>query len=403
MLRKIIFIVIILFSLKMYELLFIPEVVFKLSEWIGIALILALTVVFMVYNQEPLMKHRFALPIFLILFSVVLSMFGAYAFQGQSFLQTAYGQRVIYFYFFYFLLHLMRVPGDFIVKTIVTFALVYLGLYLLQYAVYPRLITASKVMVDRGTLRIFLGGAGYLVISFFIWLFLTFRDFRLRYPVLLLISLAVFVLLGTRQVLGAVLLLTILFLLQSKVVKSKIFFFTLIALSVIPVYFIFQDVIYAMFDVTRDQAKNIEANVRIESIRFFLTDFFKHHKWAYLIGNGATGRSQYALRMERIAKQWGHYQSDIGLVGEYTKYGLIYVIGVLMILVRALRAKIPEGLMFIKYNFLGILLTLVTASGAFGTSSANIVINCTMLYLIDLYHHDETAFGSYLTRKKPAE
>ncbi len=402
MFRKIIFIIIILLSLKFYSLVFIPEVVIKISEWIGIAMIVLFSVLYVAYNREPLMKQRFGFPIFLILLSVVISMFGAYAFQDQSFMATAYGQRVIYFYFIYFLLHYMKLPGDFLVKVIVTFALVYLGLYILQYTLYPRQITTSKVFVDRGTLRIFLAGAGYLVISYFIWIFLTFRDFKIKYPIFLLISLGVFVLLGTRQIIASVLLLTILFMLQSRVVKSKFFFFFMIGLAIIPVYFLFQDVIFAMLDVTRNQAQNVQGNARIESVRFFLTDFFKND-WAYFTGNGATGRSLYGLRIARIAEEYGHYQTDIGLIGEYTRYGVIYVFGVLILLVRALRAKLPEGLMFIKYNFLGILLTLVTAAGAFGTAGTNILINCMLLYMIDLYHHDETAFGTYLTRKDPAE
>jgi hypothetical protein len=399
MFKKIIFIIIILCSLEFYQLIFVPEVAIKVSEWMGISLIIALTFLFMFYNREPLMKQHFALPIFLILLSVVISMFGAYSFQEQSFLETAYGQKAIYFYFIYFLLHFIRLPGDFIIRTIITFALVYLGLYLLQYAIYPRLITSSKAFLDRGTLRIFLTGAGYLVITFFIWLFLTFRDFRLKYPLFLLVSLGVFLLLGTRQVIASVLLLTILFMLQSRVVKSRFFFFFMIALAIIPVYFLFQDVIFAMFDVTRSQTKNLEGNIRIDSARFFLTDFYKN-KWAYFTGNGETGRSLYGLRILRVAEERGYYQSDIGLIGEYTKYGIIYVVGVVIILVRALRAKLPEGLMFIKYNFLGIILTLVTAAGAFGSFGANIVINCMLLYLIDLYLHDETAFGSFLTRVK---
>jgi len=402
MIRKVVLIMIILFSLKFYSLIFIPEVVIKVSDWIGIAMIAAFTILFMFYNREPLMKQHFSLPIFMILFSVVLSMFGAYVFQDQSFMATAYGQRVIYFYFIYFMLHYLRVPGDFIVRTILTFALVYMGLFLLQYVLYPRLITTSKVFMDRGTVRIFLSGAGYLVISYFIWLFLVFKNFKLKYVILLLLTLGIFVILGTRQIIASVLLLTILFMLQSRVVKSKFFFFFMIGLAIIPIYFLFQDVIFAMFDVTRNQARNLEGNARIEAARYFMTEFMSG-KWAYITGNGATGRSQYGLRIARIAEQYGYYQSDIGLIGEFSKYGIIYVGGVILILIRALRAKLPEGLMFIKYNFMGIILTLVTAAGAFGTSGTNILINSMLLYLIDLYLHDEHAFGFLLTAKKESE
>ena len=50
--------------------------------------------------------------------------------------------------------------------------------------------------------------------------------------------------------------------------------------------------------------------------------------------------------------------------------------------------------MFIKYHFMGIILTLVTGGGAFGNSNT-IVINCMLLYLLDLYLNDAESFKNY--------
>jgi hypothetical protein len=399
MLKKSILIIIILTSLKFYQLIFIPEAAVKASEWLGIGMCAAFLLIFLVYGREKLIRMHFALPIALIFVSVALSMFGANLFQGQSFVQTAYAQRVIYFYLIYFLLHFMKIEGKFIVRSIIVLGVVYIVLYLAQYNLHPRMLTSSKMFLDRGTLRIFIAGAGYLVIGYFIWLYLAFRDFRLRYAVFLLLSMAIFVLLGTRQVLGSVLLLTIIFILRSRVVKSKVFFFGMIALSVVPVFYMFQDVLLAMFEVTLRQSKNIEGYIRIESGKYFLTEFF-HNDWAYLTGNGAAARSSYALRMTRLAEQYGFYQSDIGLIGEYTKFGLLYVIGVVMILVRTLRTSLPDNLLFIRYNFLGILFTLITAAGAFGSTSGNVVINSMLFYLIDCYKANPDSFEGLLQGRK---
>ena len=242
--------------------------------------------------------------------------------------------------------------------------------------------------MDRGTLRIFMPGAGYLVIAYFIWLYYTFKAFKVRYVVFLLLSLGVFVLLGTRQVIASMLLLSILFIFQSKIVKSKFIIFMLIGLAIIPVYFIFQDIIYAMFEVTVSQSQSVESNIRLKAAKFFLTDFYPNN-WAYFTGNGAAGSSMYEVRITNYSERYGFYRSDIGLIGEYTKFGALFVIGVIIIFYRALTAKLPEHLMFIKYNFLGLILTLVTGAGAFGSSSTNILINCMLLYLIDLYLNEK--------------
>jgi hypothetical protein len=154
--------------------------------------------------------------------------------------------------------------------------------------------------------------------------------------------------------------------------------------AIVPVYFLFQDIINSMFDVTVSQSQSAGSNVRVKAARFFLADFNKNN-WAYLIGNGAPGKSGYGLRMSGIAERFGYYRSDLGLIGEYTQYGVLFVIGVFVIFYRSLSSRLPESLMFIKYNFLGILITLVTGGGAFGSNSINILTNCMLLYMIDMY------------------
>ena len=143
-----------------------------------------------------------------------------------------------------------------------------------------------------------------------------------------------------------------------------------------------------MLDVTVSQSQNAGSNVRVKAASFFLSDFNKSN-WAYLIGNGAPGSSGYGLRMSGIAERYGYFRSDLGLIGEYTQFGVLFVIGVIIILYRALSSRLPEDLMFIKYNFLGIIITLVTGGGAFGSNSINILINCMLLYMIDMYLNEK--------------
>jgi len=187
MYRKVILIIVILTSLQLFQLSFIPEVVIKLSGLIGIALIAALIVLYTIYSREKLFKAYFTAPIIVILVSVLISMFGALAFQGQSFMVTAYAQRAIYFYSFYLLLHFMKIPGEFIIRCIFTFGLIYVGLYLLQYFIYPVKITYAMTFIDRETLRVFVPGLGYLTVAYYIWLYLTLRTFKMKYVIFLLL------------------------------------------------------------------------------------------------------------------------------------------------------------------------------------------------------------------------
>lgn len=384
MLKKFILISVILCSLELFTLIFLPDMLIEVIEMAGIAIILFFLLLYFVYGESRPGKMRFALPVTLILVAVFFSMLGALIFQDQSLSVTLVGQRVIYYYLVYFLLHYLKIPIEYIRKAIVVFAIAYMVLYFGQYLVYPTALIKSKMFIDRGTLRIFMPGAGFLVIAYFIWLYSFFKTYKIKYVLLLLAAWIIFILLGTRQVIGAVGLLTILFMLQSKVIKSRFLFFALIGIALVPVYFLFQDIINAMFDLSVSQSSSVESGIRVKAARYFLTEFNKND-WAYLIGNGAPGSSGYGLRMTNISVQYGFYRSDIGLLGEYTKFGLLFVVAIFIIFYRSLSAKLPENLMFIKYNFLGIMMTLVTGAGAFGTNSINILINCMLLYMIDMY------------------
>ena len=202
----------------------------------------------------------------------------------------------------------------------------------------------------------------------------------------------IFVLMGSRQAIAAIVLITLLFILQTKIVKSKVLLFLIIGMAFIPIFFLFQDIILAMFEVTQKQSQTIESNIRLKAAKFFLTDFFPNG-WAYFTGNGASGSSLYGLRIFRYSNEYRYYQSDIGLIGDYTKYGFLFVLGVMIILYRVLIKKIPEKLMFIKYKFMAMILTLVTGAGPGGAHS--IVTNCLLLYLLDLYLNDTESFNNY--------
>ena len=388
MLKKFILISVILCSLELFTLVFLPDMVIEVVEMAGVGIILFFLLIYFVYGESRSGKKRFALPIWLVFIAVLFSMLGAFVFQDQSFSATAIGQRVIYYYLIYFLLHYMKIPLEYIRKVIVVFAIVYMALYIGQYLLYPTALIKSKMFIDRGTLRIFMPGAGFLVIAYFIWLHAFFKSYKFKYILLLIAALIVFVLLGTRQVLAAMLLLTIVFMLQSKVIKSRLLFFALIGIAIVPVYFLFQDIINSMLDLTVSQSQDAGSNVRVKAATYFLVDFNKSN-WAYIIGNGAPGTSGYTLRMADIAERYGYFRSDLGLIGEYTQYGVLFVIGVFIIFYRSLSSRLPEDLMFIKYNFLGIIITLVTGGGAFGSYSINILTNCMLLYMIDVYLNEK--------------
>lgn len=227
-------------------------------------------------------------------------------------------------------------------------------------------------------------GSGYIVITYFIALTQYFINKEIKYLLLCFVALIIFVLLGTRQLLAAIALLTIFSLILGQQVKSKAGFGILIVIAVIPVFFLFKDIFIAMFELSQSQVGNIESNIRVKAAIFFLFEFFPN-QLAYFIGNGVpSSNSSYGMEIANYMESFGFYQSDIGLIGDYTKFGVLFVIGQLVIMIRIIFTRIPEKYMFIKYNFLGIAMVLFMGKGSFG-SGDNIVINCLLLYILDTY------------------
>ena len=384
MVRKGVFLLIVLTSIDFFTIAVFPEKIQKSFEFLGIALVLFFFIIFYLYDRSFTIKENFNTPILILLFGVLLSMFGAMGFHEQSFSLTIWGERFIFFYIFYFLLSKLKPDPDFIIKVSLILGFTYSIIYLAQYIIYPHAIVSAYMFMDRGTLRIFMPGSGYLVLGYFICLYYFFKEYKVIYLIYLLLSLIIFILLGTRQVIASVGLVTILFLVQSKVVKGKAILIPLMALSIIPFYFIFQDIFNSMLDVTSHQSTNIEGNIRMRAIKFFLFEFFPN-SISYITGNGMYGGNSYfARKIQSYADVYGFYLADIGLIGDYVKFGMFFVVGVIIIFVKVFRTKLSEKFMFIKYNFYVIILTLFTGGSAFAEGS-NIVLLSIFLYLVDYY------------------
>jgi len=382
MLKKAVILIIILSSVSLYTLIFIPDKIISMLRLAVPAAMLFLLVVYKVYDNSFRFKPKFRIEFGLIYMAVILSMFGAYFFHKQGFAVTAVAQRFIYFVIFYPVLHVLKPKPEFLIKIIVYLGILYAILYILQMLVYPTKLVAADIFIDRETLRISLPGSGFLMLTYLIGLSRLIKTNNLKYLLLCLLTLIVIALMGTRQAIAPVALVTILSILISKKVQSRALIIVLVAIATVPVYFLFIDIFNAMFEVSQMQASNYKGDIRIKAATFFLFDFFPT-KLSYIIGNGVpSALSPYGIKINAYAKILGYYQSDIGIIGDYTKFGILMVIAQISLYARVLIRRLPLELDFVKYNFLMALLTIFLGS-SFGYADFIIII-CISLYLIDI-------------------
>lgn len=389
MAKKIIVLFVILASMGMFNLFILGETIIKVIELAGIGLIMMVIFLQFTYNQGKNFNYSFKWEILFIFTGLGLSMLTAYAGHGQGFSTTLIVQRFMYFYFFYFALHLIRISDSDLEKIMITIAIVYVVFYLIQFISYPNKIFDVRISVDRGTLRIFLPGLSYVFLAYFYILNLQFTRFSIGKLLLLFLFLSIFVLLGTRQIIFSIFLLTIINVLLSKRVKSKTLILILVLLGIIPVVFMFQDIFLNLLAVSQFQSQGIEDDIRVRAAGFFLFELFPNQV-SYMTGNGvSSNNTNYGQTIQMYKDVLGFYQSDVGLIGDYSKFGVFFVIGVISIIIRVLAGKLSEQFAYIKYFYILILLTLFTGAGLFGESDSIVAI-CFTLYIIDIDKYNRT-------------
>ncbi|MBA7528567.1 hypothetical protein ES705_20754 [subsurface metagenome] len=330
----------------------------KVIELAGAGIILALLILHIVYGNQKSIKQNFLAPVAIILASLPFSMLMAKFCRDQTFIQSMFAQRAIYYYIFYLLLHYLKVRPKDLERIFIVLGLLHVALYFIQYFLYPKIIFNVFILHGRGTVRVYLGGAGYLVISYFMSIQAYFRTNKTKYLVLILLFFSIFILLGGRQTLAIMTFLLILFVIVDKKVKSKVFNGILIMAAVVTAFFMFQGIIEQLILQSLHDKSQGEDYIRILAYKYFLSDFYKC-PLAYITGNGtAANHTAYSRELGRLAATRGYYLSDIGLAGNYVAYGVLFLIGVLTICIKALRIKIEKQYDYFKYMFISIVLAL---------------------------------------------
>ncbi len=387
MAKKLIIIFITLTAVEFYNLAFLGPNFAKILQVAGIGLLLGILIIQTVYQKQIDFPKNFSWGVFLIFLGVALSMLMAKAGHDQAFQITLIAQRFMYYYIAYWVLHSIKFSIEDLERIILWMGITFSILYIIQFIVYPTVVFDVRIAEDRGTVRIFLSGFLFLSIAYFLTLSKIFREFSFFRLFSLTLFLSIFILMGTRQIIFSILLLTIMYVLFSKAVKSRVIILFLMGIATIPILVLFQDIFLSLLDLSKSQSETIAENVRLRAAVFFLTEFFPNNL-AYITGNGADStNSYYGFMVQMYKDAYGFYQSDIGLVGDYTKFGAAFVIGAFYILFKIIFGRLSPNNSYIRYLFLSIILTLFTGGGPFAQSDSIIAI-CFLMYILDVDKYD---------------
>ena len=377
-----ILILVIASSVFFFRIIFLSKNLIYIIQFSTILLLFLVILMQAIYWKIPLYKQYFTTPVFLIFTGVFLSMLAANLFHNQNFAISLWAQRSMYFYAFYFVLHILKIPIKTLEKIIIISGVIYAFAFLIQYFAFPQVIFDVRLGVERGTIRIFLPGLAIMNLAYFIALTRIIFKNALNYIPYILLFFSIYILTGTRSMIAGPTIVTVLVLILSNKIKSKALIIFLVIAVAGTTYYMFQDIITNLVSISQEQTAHSEEDIRVRAAKFFLTDFFPN-KIAYITGNGEGHQaSPFGLAINAFKINYGYYQSDIGIIGEYTKYGAFFVLGVIILLYKGIIFRTDPRYQYIRYFFILALISLPLAQGF--TSPDYIITICILMYIIDM-------------------
>ncbi|MBN2522564.1 MAG: hypothetical protein JXB24_04785 [Bacteroidales bacterium] len=365
---------------ELFKLAAIPSPIRLLSQILATGIMILLIIISIIYLPRPEIKMNFSTPILILLIASIPSIFIATIYHHQVIIGSILGSRILLFYLLYFYLHFFKISVKFLVRVIVGIGLLAVGLYYLQFILYPKHILDIHIIEGRGTIRLFVAGMLCTQAAYFYFLNQFFTKKKLTYLILAFLSLSIFILQGTRQLIFPLAFLTLISILVTKQVKSKLLVFTIVSLSVVALFFIFQTIFIELTKVSSSQVANLSEGIRLRAAEFFLTTFMPNNL-AYIFGNGdSTPGSVYYQNMILYAVKYGFFLSDIGIIGDYVKYGVVFIIAGIAMLVKSLTIKVSPKYQFFKFYILVQCFTLIAGSGIL--SGVDIIL-LIILYIFD--------------------
>ncbi|HWD90603.1 MAG TPA: hypothetical protein VG367_20900 [Mucilaginibacter sp.] len=341
----------VIFSFRFFEATFLSQSVVNYIVYLFMLFAIAISLRY--FFVKP---RLFTLPLQMIVISIVFSIVMAYTAWGQS-----YGDSItviipyMVWIFFFYLLH-TRVS----VKTIENITLFYGGLYAILFfyqlthtstILFGRSLYGDEFTVDRGIERIIFPGGGIFVLASFIALnkLTTQKKGRILWAIFVIAGIVIPVLQVTRVFIASVLFIYLLHFLKSQNLYRKIIVFGFFAIAITLVYNSDLVVVKGLKDASKEDASAGAKYVRIEAADYFL-EHFAPNTSTKIFGNGAPfyGHSNYGKTIEKINEK-GFFLEDVGIIAEYSMFGILSIIALVIIWYKSFTVKIPEQYSYAKY------------------------------------------------------
>ncbi|MEO8238586.1 MAG: hypothetical protein ABI576_10795 [Flavobacterium sp.] len=385
------FLLLALVSTRVFSFTLIEKIYFDYTE-IVISVILLLVYL---SKAKKIIRLNWAFPeVKWILIMTFFSFFPALIFHDQDIALGLLASRTTCIWLGYYLLKINNVKLRDLHNVMLCMGSFWCFIMIIQQITYPviyfNFLNGSEFEInryeDRGNLlRIFVDGSlfGFYFLLFYWRKFIRTINFKTLFMVL--VGLSGILLTGSRQIIFSVFIVfAFSFLSKLKGITRYNTKFIYVFVSLIFLVITFAgDYLLSLVTLSLDQNVTSTSYIRILEINFFVFDYWPNFL-AFFLGNGwEHALSDYGKELTNFKYMYGFYRSDIGLIGAFNKFGIIYILAILSLFYRIIKRGnkliVPD---FIQYFFLLLLLTSISGVNFFETPSCIFVL-ISILYIID--------------------
>jgi hypothetical protein len=281
---------------------------------------------------------------------------------------------LIYFYLLKF-----NFSIKFIESTLIGFSIIYLILFGIQLNAgnIPLFGYWKELKQSRGVIRFIFPCEGLLFFSISYYISKIGKKSKIHDLFFLLLFLLVIYYQATRIYYLAVFIVILVHILFNVKTIHKVIIFS--TLFIVYNLFTFSElqVIKGIREATKSDLSYKSDYIRIKSANYFLSDF-SPFPMTSILGNGAPYyKSILGKKLMSLMEHDGYYIEDLGLLGAYTYFGILMIIGYLLMFFRSYKALIPDKYKYLKYYMLILAIMMFTTrapiNGSFTVFSSIVV------------------------------
>jgi hypothetical protein len=361
--QKLFVFLVVLISLRFFDAQFLNKSAVSYIQFITLLIIFAISIQFILVRNEG-----FVLQIQLIVLSIIISIFMAAFSWNQSLKDSIMETAPYLLWIFFFYLLQLQVPVKTIEKIILIYGVLYVILYFYQLAqspvvIFGRSLEGDEFIERRGIERIIFPGAGIFILAVFIAInkLTTGAKGKFIWLSFTLLGIIIPVLQVTRQFIAGILLIYLFHFLKGQSIFKRILVFGLFIGAFLYVNNMNNSLVHGLKESASEDFGQRETYIRVLAGNYFLNDF-SPSGINRILGNGAPnwGVSYYGIYVQNLETVRGYYISDVGIIGMYAMFGILAIIGYILIWFKSFTLPLPKEYYYLKYYLWYLLFTSLT-------------------------------------------